>query len=113
MPIFAHAMLPEICAVMGVWNRVDLPLDKCWNHAKVHPHAQLPLLKKRWVYIVCGAAFQYVHGLGTQLAHRMHRPQAHPLHDIGFEALPVSSAGSQAYLCRPRSHMAMCHAHGA
>lgn len=52
--------------------------------------AQLPLLKKRWVYILCGAAFQYMHGLGTQLAHRMHRPLPQPLHDIGFDALPVS-----------------------
>jgi hypothetical protein len=50
---------------------------------------QLPLLKKRWVYIVFGAVFQYCHGLGTQLAHRMHRPQPQPLHDVGFAILPV------------------------
>ena len=33
--------------------------------------------------------FQYCHGLATQLAHRMHRPMAQPLHDLGFAVLPV------------------------
>ena len=50
---------------------------------------QLPLLRKRWKQVVFGVLFQYCHGLGTQLAHRMHRPTAVPLHDIGFALLPV------------------------
>jgi len=51
--------------------------------------SQLPLLRKRWKQIVFGALFQYCHGLATQLAHRMHRPMAQPLHDVGFALLPV------------------------
>lgn len=59
-----------------------------WRRIKLEFSIELPLLKKRWVYILLGAAFQYCHGLGTQLAHRMHRPQAQPLHDVGFAILP-------------------------
>ncbi len=51
--------------------------------------SQLPLLRKRWKQVVFGALFQYCHGLATQLAHRMHRPMAQPLHDVGFALLPV------------------------
>jgi hypothetical protein len=51
---------------------------------------QLPLLKERWKTILLGAIFQYVHAMATQLAHRMHRPLAQPLHDVGFDLLPVS-----------------------
>lgn len=50
---------------------------------------QLPLLRERWKVILAGACFQYVHGMATQLAHRMHRPLAQPLHDLGFDLLPV------------------------
>ena len=53
---------------------------------------QLPLLKSRWRSILLGAVFQYVHAMSTQLAHRMHRPMVEPLHDIGFEILPVRAA---------------------
>lgn len=34
--------------------------------------------------------FQYVHAMATQLAHRMHRPMLQPLHDVGFDMLPVN-----------------------
>ena len=51
---------------------------------------QLPLLRDRWKLILFGACFQYVHGISTQLAHRMHQPANQPLHDIGFSLLPVS-----------------------
>ena len=54
--------------------------------------AQLPLLKARWRSILLGAVFQYVHAMSTQLAHRMHRPMMEPLHDIGFDLLPVRAA---------------------
>lgn len=52
-----------------------------------------------------GALFQYVHGMATQLAHRMHKPQEVPLHDIGFEYLPVRrssmlSTGGAAWCSR-------------
>lgn len=50
---------------------------------------QLPLLKARWKQVLFGALFQYVHGIFTQLAHRMHQPQEQPLGDIGFRFLPV------------------------
>jgi hypothetical protein len=49
---------------------------------------ELPMLLGRWKQILFGALFQYFHGMSTQLAHRMHRPQLVPLHDIGFEYLP-------------------------
>lgn len=52
-------------------------------------HSQLPLLRRRWKQVLFGAMFQYCHGLGTQLAHRMHHPAAVPLHDVGFALLPV------------------------
>ena len=41
---------------------------------------QWPLFKERWKTILFGAIFQYVHGIFTQLAHRMARPTAEPLH---------------------------------
>ena len=50
---------------------------------------QLPLLLARWKQVLLGAMFQYVHGMSTQLAHRMHRPQEEPLGDLGFTYLPV------------------------
>ena len=52
---------------------------------------QLPLLKARWKQVLFGALFQYVHGIFTQLAHRMHQPQAQPLGDLGFKYLPVGA----------------------
>jgi len=51
---------------------------------------QLPLLRERWKSILLGAMFQYVHAMATQLAHRMHRPMVQPLHDVGFDMLPVT-----------------------
>ena len=50
---------------------------------------QLPMLKQRWKIILFGLAMQYVHGIFTQLAHRMHTPQEEPLPDLGFELTPV------------------------
>jgi hypothetical protein len=47
------------------------------------------MLKARWKQVLFGAMFQYVHGIFTQLAHRMHQPQEQPLGDIGFRFLPV------------------------
>lgn len=52
------------------------------------------MLKARWKQILFGAMFQYVHGMATQLAHRMHEPQEVPLGDLGFKYLPVSRASS-------------------
>lgn len=50
---------------------------------------QLPMLLARWKQVLFGAIFQYVHAIFTQLAHRMHQPQAEPLGDIGFRYMPV------------------------
>ena len=55
--------------------------------------------------------FQYCHGLATQLAHRMHRPMAQPLHDIGFAALPVrhlSHHGTMLYQFYALHIIAVC-----
>lgn len=54
------------------------------------PCPQLPMLKRRWKILVFGLIMQYVHGIFTQLAHRMHQPEPQPLHDIGFALMPVS-----------------------
>ena len=59
------------------------------NSWHVCSRAQLPLLRERWRTILAGAVFQYVHAMATQLAHRMHQPLAQPLHDLGFDLLPV------------------------
>lgn len=59
---------------------------------------QLPLLLVRWKQVLLGAMFQYVHGMSTQLAHRMHQPQEEPLGDLGFKYLPVRSSFI-FYLC--------------
>lgn len=53
------------------------------------PLHQWPLFTARLKYIICGALFQYVHGMFTQLAHRLHAPQKQPLPDLGFSLLPV------------------------
>ena len=49
------------------------------------------MLKQRWKILFFGISMQYVHGIFTQLAHRMHQPLEEPLHDIGFVLTPVSS----------------------
>ena len=61
---------------------------------------QLPLLKARWKQVLFGAIFQYVHGIFTQLAHRMHQPLEEPLGDIGFRYLPVRRAGIRQSMVR-------------
>lgn len=48
------------------------------------------MLKQRWKILLFGIIMQYVHGIFTQLAHRMHQPQREPLHDVGFDLTPVS-----------------------
>ena len=52
--------------------------------------SQWPLFKQRWRVVLFGMLMQYVHGVFTQLAHRLHQPTAEPLHDVGFELTPVS-----------------------
>lgn len=51
---------------------------------------QLPILRQQWKVLVFGIIMQYVHGIFSQLAHRMHQPSFEPLHDIGFAVTPVS-----------------------
>jgi hypothetical protein len=47
------------------------------------------MLKQRWRIMLFGIVMQYVHGIFTQLAHRMHRPTAEPIRDMGFLLTPV------------------------
>lgn len=63
-------------------------VPEIWRRIRREFGVELPLLHKRWVHVLCGVCFQYIHGLATQLAHRMHQPQHEPLHDIGFSILP-------------------------
>ena len=50
------------------------------------------LLQGRWKILLFGIAMQYVHGIFTQLAHRMHQP-GELLHDVGFELTPELGPG--------------------
>ena len=50
---------------------------------------QLGVLRTQWWVILLCAIFQYVHGIFTQLAYRVHHPAPQPLPDLGFKALPV------------------------
>ena len=47
------------------------------------------MLRQRWKILAFGLIMQYVHGIFTQLAHRMHVPSEEPLNDIGFMITPV------------------------
>ena len=47
------------------------------------------MLRQRWKILAFGLIMQYVHGIFTQLAHRMHVPSEEPLNDIGFMLTPV------------------------
>lgn len=78
----------EVCACkLAVWCCVEAHNN---THTCVPTHyAQWPLLIARLKYIICGAIFQYVHGMFTQLAHRLHAPQKQPLPDLGFSLFPV------------------------
>ena len=73
---------------------------------------QLPLLRDRWKLILFGACFQYVHGMATQLAHRVHQPMRYPLHDVGFAVLPVSPPRRCRFGCHmkdlPLRHHGCC-----
>jgi sphingomyelin synthase-related protein 1 len=46
------------------------------------------MLRQRWMILLFGIVMQYVHGIFTQLAHRMHQPQPQPLPDLGFRMTP-------------------------
>jgi hypothetical protein len=72
--------------------RGPLPSNASTSHraAFLDRPPQLPMLRQRWKIIVFGIVMQYVHGIFTQLAHRMHQPQEEPLHDVGFALTPVS-----------------------
>ena len=59
-----------------------LPLPK---NKKNH---QLPLLRRHWWIILLCLAFQYVHGVFTQLSYVLARPEPQPLPDLGFTIIP-------------------------
>uniref|UniRef100_A0A7S0VA99 Sphingomyelin synthase-like domain-containing protein n=1 Tax=Polytomella parva TaxID=51329 RepID=A0A7S0VA99_9CHLO len=59
-----------------------------WRRIKLEFTVELPLLRKRWKQLLFGLIMQYVHGIFTGLAHRMHTPLEEPLHDVGFEITP-------------------------
>ncbi|GFR43190.1 hypothetical protein Agub_g4182 [Astrephomene gubernaculifera] len=59
-----------------------------WRRIRLEFVVEWPLLKQRWRILLFGLVMQYVHGIFTQLAHRMHQPQEEPLHDVGFSLTP-------------------------
>ncbi len=94
MPLQGSRMQHDIAQHPDSWGAVhssSITAHRCALY-KMLCAAQLPLLKARWRSILLGAVFQYVHAMSTQLAHRMHRPMMEPLHDIGFDLLPVRAA---------------------
>ncbi|MEW5306308.1 MAG: hypothetical protein WDW36_008780 [Sanguina aurantia] len=58
--------------------------EELWRRIHLEFTVEWPMLKQRWKIILFGIIMQYVHGIFTQLAHRMHHPQPTPLHDVGF-----------------------------
>lgn len=58
-----------------------------WRRIKLEFVVEWPLLKQKWKLIIFGLIMQYVHGIFTQLAHRMHTP-APLLRDVGFAMTP-------------------------
>jgi len=60
------------------------PALELWRRIKLEIVVELPMLRQRWMIMAFGIVMQYVHGVFTQLAHRMHKPQEEPLHDVGF-----------------------------
>nr|BCL66178.1 hypothetical protein [Volvox reticuliferus] len=67
------------------FSRLTLEL---WRRIRLEVVVEWPLLKQRWKVLLFGIVMQYVHGIFTQLAHRMHKPQDQPLHDVGFDLTP-------------------------
>ncbi|GMH42801.1 hypothetical protein BSKO_10720 [Bryopsis sp. KO-2023] len=63
-------------------------LRELWRRVQMEIVVELPMLKSRWKPILFGAFFQYIHGIFTQLEHRLHQPQEVPLGDLGFDLLP-------------------------
>lgn len=63
-------------------------LFELWRRIRLEVVVEWPLLKQRWRILLFGLVMQYVHGIFTQLAHRMHQPQEVPLHDVGFDLTP-------------------------
>ncbi|KAG2429220.1 hypothetical protein HXX76_010990 [Chlamydomonas incerta] len=63
-----------------------------WRRIRLEVVVEWPLLKQRWKILLFGLVMQYVHGIFTQLAHRMHQPQEEPLHDVGFDLTPELGA---------------------
>ncbi|GAX73588.1 hypothetical protein CEUSTIGMA_g1039.t1 [Chlamydomonas eustigma] len=64
-----------------------------WRRVKQEVVIEWVFLKQRWPMILFGLIMQYVHGIFTQLAHRMHtQPLERPLHDIGFDLTPELGA---------------------
>ena len=61
--------------------------------------SQIPMLMQRWKILFFGISMQYVHGIFTQLAHRMHQPLEEPLHDIGFVLTPVRFQEIPLHVC--------------
>lgn len=78
-------MFERCCGLLGA---AGLFLGERYRRIKCEFVVELPLLRARWKQVLFGALFQYCHGMATQLAHRMHQPQAHPLGDLGFRFLP-------------------------
>ncbi|CAG9467227.1 unnamed protein product [Pedinophyceae sp. YPF-701] len=68
-------------------SRYDVVLEY-YRRVRQELTVELPLVRRKWKQIATCLAFQYVHGIFTQLAYFNHAPQPEPLPDVGFQALP-------------------------
>lgn len=67
---------------------LPLPLPLPLTPFPLPPRKQIPILKRHWWVILLCLAFQYVHGVFTQLSYVLARPEPQPLPDVGFAVLP-------------------------
>ncbi|EFJ40981.1 hypothetical protein VOLCADRAFT_84244 [Volvox carteri f. nagariensis] len=81
-PRIGPARVQQCCSSL-FWLILEL-----WRRIRLEVVVEWPLLKQRWKVLLFGIVMQYVHGIFTQLAHRMHQPQVEPLHDVGFDLTP-------------------------
>jgi hypothetical protein len=61
--------------------------SKVWRKVTAEITAELPLLREKWLLLLAGLVFQYIHGLAARGVHYLHRPGP-LLQDLGFMALP-------------------------
>lgn len=63
-----------------------------WRRVKLEVVVEWPMLRSRWKLLLVCLLMQYVHGMFTSLAYRLHHPSPAPLYDLGFALTPELGA---------------------